>query len=187
MGIKLLAADRAQIWMIRASWPVVNGTRIHRRRQPVTDCEPIICRAGLRSRCPGIGRWSLLPRSAVRRYRPLRRGQWYVRNFYGSYPCHVAQPAVATKTVPSPVAVTMPSASPDRKHDSLWRSLLSPALPASRSSAPPSVHRPTGGPLAAVLLAGNREPVRAEFRCRGSYTTAPGCPGPEPCTRVRVQ
>jgi hypothetical protein len=43
--IKLLAADRAQIWMIRASLPV-------------TDCEKVTCRAGLRSRCAGIGCWS---------------------------------------------------------------------------------------------------------------------------------
>ena len=60
--IKLLAADRAQIWLIRASLPV-------------TDCETVICRTGLRSRCPGIGCWSSQTRSAVRRYRPLRRDQ----------------------------------------------------------------------------------------------------------------
>jgi hypothetical protein len=143
---------------------------------PVTDCETVICRTGLRSRCPGIGCWSSQPRSAVRRYRPLRCGQWYVRTFYGSYPCRVAQPTVATKMAPSPVAVTVASTS-DRKHDSLWRSLSS-APPASRSSAPPSVDRAILGPLAGSSV---YSPVSVSRYKRNSgagdsSTTAPGSP-----------
>src|SRR5215469_17358253 len=92
-------------------------------------------------------------------------------------PCRVAQPTVATKTTPSPVAVTVPSAS-DRKHDSLCWSLSSVPL-ASRNSAPPSVHRAILGPLAGSSVC---SPVSVNRYKRNSgagdsYTTAPGSLG----------
>jgi hypothetical protein len=67
---------------------------------------------------------------------------------------------------PSPVAVTVASTS-DRKHDSLWRSFSS-APPASQQCTTVGAQGDSGTARRQFrLLAGKREPVQAEFRCRG--------------------
>ena len=90
-----------------------------------------------------------------------------MRAFYGSYPCRVAQPTVATKLTPSPVTVTVSADVGQEARFALAEFKFSAAGVAQQCTTVGAQGDSGTARRQFRLLAGKREPVQAEFRCRG--------------------